>query len=375
MTLHKQLIFLFLVTSVHAQAPVDVVPVQVKALDREIKLPGEIRPYLDVPIYAKVTGFAKKVKVDRGSLVREGDVLVTLEAPEMQAQIVEAQSKVQAIRLQRAEAEAKLASAQSTYDSLKGAAATPGVVAGNDLVVAEKAVEAARAAVNAYQGTLEAAEASVRSLKDLEQYLTVAAPFDGVIIERNVHPGALVGPNSGSSTIPLLHLQQTSRLRLTVAVPEAVVAGIMNGAQVPFTLPAFPGETFHGSISRIAHSLDDKTRTMAVEVDVSNPGLRLAPGMYPEVRWPVRSAKPALLVPPTSIVTTTEQTFVIRVKESMVEWIPVQRGPAVGSLVEVYGSLKQGDMLARRGTDELRVGTRVQVRASNDVPTQGSSKR
>src|SRR5215469_161998 len=375
MTLHRPLTLLFVVACANAQAPVEVVPVQMNAVDREIKLPGEIRPYLDVPIYAKVTGFAKKVNVDRGSLVKEGDVLVTLEAPEMQAQVVEAQSKVQAIRLQRTEAEAKLASALSTYESLKGAAATPGVVAGNDLVVAEKAVEAARAAANAYQGTLEAAEASVRSLKDLEQYLTVAAPFDGVIIQRDVHPGALVGPNSGSSTIPLLRLQQTSRLRLTVAVPEAVVAGIMKGAQVPFTLPAFPGETFHGSVSRIAHSLEDKTRTMAVEIDVGNPGLRLAPGMYPEVRWPVRSAKSALLVPPTSIVTTTEQTFVIRVKDGIVEWVPVQRGPAVGSLVEVYGNLKQGDMLARRGTDELRAGARVQVRASNEVPSHGASKR
>lgn len=371
MTLYRQLIFLCFVAGAYAQALVDVIPVQVKAVDREIKLPGEIKAFLDVPIYAKVTGFAKKVNVDRGSLVKEGDVLVTLEAPEMQAQIVEAQSKVQAIRLQRVEAEAKLASAQSTYVSLKGAAATPGVVAGNDLIVAEKAVEAAQAAANAYQGTLEAAEASVRSLKDLEQYLTITAPFDGVIIERDVHPGALVGPNSGANAIPLLRLQQTSRLRLTVAVPEAVVGGIMNGAHVPFTLPAFPGETFQGSISRIAHSLDDKTRTMAVEADVSNPGLRLAPGMYPEVRWPVRSAKAALLVPPTSVATTTEETFVIRVKNGMVEWVPVQRGPEVGNLVEVYGNLRQGDLLARRGTDELRPGTHVQVRASNDVPSHG----
>jgi len=329
-------------------------------------------PYLDVPIQAKVSGFVKKVNVDRGSIVKEGEILVTLEAPEMQAQIAEAESKVQAIELQRTEAEAKLASVQSTYQSLKSAAETPGVVAGNDLIVAEKAVEAARATVNSYEGTLKAAQASVRSFKDLEQYLTITAPFSGVIIERDVHPGALVGPTSAT---PLLRLRQTSRLRLVVAVPEAIVGGIMNGAQVAFTVPAFPMETFHGVVARVAHSLDDKTRTMAVELDVNNPNLRLAPGMYPEVRWPVRSAKPALLVPPTSIVTTTEQTFVIRVKDGMVEWVPVQRGPAVGSLVEVYGSLKQGDMLARRGTDELRVGTRVQVRASNDVPTQGSSKR
>src|SRR5215469_14062414 len=340
MSAHKLAIFFLFAATLSAQAPVEVVRVESKSVQREIRLPGEILPYLDVLIQAKVSGFVNKVNVDRGSFVKNGETLVTLEAPEMQAQIVEAESKVQAIALQRTEAEAKLASVQSTYQSLKGAAETPGVVAGNDLIVAEKAVEAARATVNSYEGTLKAAQASVRSLKDLEQYLTITAPFSGVIIERDVHPGALVGPTSAT---PLLRLRQTSRLRLVVAVPEAIVGGIMNGAQVPFTVPAYPGETFRGAIARVAHSLDDKTRTMAVELDVNNPGLRLAPGMYPEVRWPVRGARPSALVPPTCIVTTTEQTFVIRVKEGIVEWVPVQRGPAVGSLVEVYGNLKQGD--------------------------------
>jgi membrane fusion protein, multidrug efflux system len=359
MSAHKLGIFFFSAISLLAQVPVEVVRVEAKSVQRDIRLPGEILPYLDVPIQAKVTGFAKRVNVDRGSLVKEGDILVALEAPEMQAQIVEAESKVQAIELQRSEAEAKFASAQSTYQSLKGAAETPGVVAGNDLVVAEKAVEAARAAVNSYEGTLKAAQASVRSLKDLAQYLTIEAPFDGIIVQRDVHPGALVGP---TSTTPLLRLRQTSRLRLVVAVPEPVVGAIMNGAQVSFTVPAFPGETFRGVIARSAHSLDDKTRTMAVELDVNNPGLRLAPGMYPEVRWPVRSPRPSLLVPPTSIVTTTEQTFVIRVKDGKIEWVPITRGSAAENLVEVYGGLKQGDMIVRRGSDELRGGTQVQVK-------------
>src|SRR5215472_4765833 len=113
---HKTLISLPFIASVFAQT-LDVVRVLVEPVERQITLPGEVHAFLDVPIYAKVTGFAKRINVDRGSLVKEGDVLLTLEAPEMQAQILEAQSKVQAIRLQRAEAEAKLASAQSTYDS------------------------------------------------------------------------------------------------------------------------------------------------------------------------------------------------------------------------------------------------------------------
>src|SRR6266849_1571849 len=197
-----------------AQAPVEVVPVQAKMIEREIRLPGEILPYLAVPIHAKVTGFVKKIDVDRGSVVKEGETLATLEAPEMQAQIAEAESKAQAIELQKAEAEAKLASVQSTYDSLKAAAATPGVIAGNDLIVSEKAVEAAHASVRSYEGTLKASRASIQSLKDLEQYLTITAPFDGVIVERDAHPGALVGPASGSGSTPLLRLHQTSRLRL-----------------------------------------------------------------------------------------------------------------------------------------------------------------
>src|SRR5690349_12029445 len=130
MNVPKLLISLLLVTPLLAQAPVEVVSVQAKTIEREVRLPGEILPYLAIPVHAKVTGFVKKINVDRGSAVKEGDTLATLEAPEMQAQIVEAESKAQAIELQRAEAEAKLASVQSTYDSLKAASATPGVVAG-----------------------------------------------------------------------------------------------------------------------------------------------------------------------------------------------------------------------------------------------------
>src|SRR5207248_7130873 len=132
----------------------------------------------------------KQVNVDRGSPVKQGQLLATLEAPEMQAQIVEAQSKAQSVELQRAEAEAKLAGAQSTYEKLKAASATPGVVAENDVVVAQKTVEAAQALVRSYENSIKAAEAQVQSVKDLEQYLTLTAPFDGIITERNVHPGA-----------------------------------------------------------------------------------------------------------------------------------------------------------------------------------------
>ena len=351
----------FLSTPLLAQTPVECVRVVSKSIDRQVRLPGELSPYLSVPIYARVAGFVDRVDVDRGSVVKKGQVLATLVAPETETQIAEASSKAQAVQLQRTEAAAKLSAAQSTYNRLKAASQTPGVVAGNDLEVAEKNVEAAEALVNAYEGSIKAAEASVQSLKALEKYLTITAPFDGIITDRTVHPGTLAGPNSGTGGLPLLKLEQLNRLRLTVAVPEAQVGGIVKNARVPFTLPAFPGETFHGTVRRIAHALEPKTRTMAVELDVANPGFRLASGMYAEVLWPVRKERPALLVPPTSIATTTERTFVIRIKNDVAEWVTVSRGAAAGDLVEVYGALQDSDLIARRGTDELREGTRIKV--------------
>jgi RND family efflux transporter MFP subunit len=366
MNMHKVTFAVLTIAVASAQTPVEVARVVSRGVERQVKLPGEFQPYLHVPIHAKVTGFVESVEVDRGSEVKKGQILAKLVAPEMEAQIAEAQSKVQAVELQRSQAEAKLAGEQSTYDRLKAASATPGVVAENDVIVAQKNVEAAQALVRSYDGSIKAAQASVQAVKALEQYLTITAPFDGIIVEREVHPGALVGPNPGAT--PLLRLQQVSRLRLVVAVPEAEVGGIVPGARVPFTVPAHPGETFNGVVSRIPYSLDEKTRSMAVEMDVSNPGKRLAPGMYPEVQWPVRASKAALLVPPTAIVITTERTFVIRVKNGVAEWVNVARGAAVGDLVEVHGPLAKDDIIVRRGTDEIRDGARVKATTPPSKP-------
>jgi len=189
--------------------------------------------------------------------------------------------------------------------------------------------------------------------------LTLKAPFDGIITERNIHPGALVG--TGTTSPPLLRLHQVSRLRLVVAVPEALVGAMVKGARVPFTVPAYPGETFYGIANLVAHDLDEKTRTMAVELDVKNPDLRLSAGMYPEVQWTVRRPQPSLLVPPTTIVTTTERTFVVRVNNGVAQWVNVSRGARVGDLIEVFGALKDGDTIVRRGTDEIREGARVNI--------------
>jgi RND family efflux transporter MFP subunit len=338
----------------------DLAPVVSKPVSRTIELPGELLPFLSVSLHAKVPSYVDRVLVDRGSMVKQGDLLVEMSAPEMAARIAEAQSKVQAAEADRLQAEALLAAAQSTYDRTKMAAETPGVIAGNELIQAEKQVDAAKALINSRQQASKAAESAVQALNDLEAYLRITAPFDGVVTERLVHPGALVGPGND---IALLVIQQVSHLRLVVPVPEEDVSGITNGSSVTFQVPAWPERSYSGKIARISQALDQKTRTMAVELDVMNRDGSLAPGMYPTAKWPVRRTRPSLFVPRTSVVTTTERTFVIRDQSGQAEWVDVKKGVTEGDLVEVIGNLKSGDRVLRRATDEIREGTPLPLSA------------
>jgi RND family efflux transporter MFP subunit len=331
----------------------ELAPVVSKLLSRTGELPGEFQPFLMVSIHARVAGYVEKVLVDRGSAVKQGQLLAELSAPEMAAKIAEAESRVHAAESDRLQAEAQLAGAESSWEKLKKAAETPGVISGNELTLAEKQVEAVRALVNARRQAVGAAEAAGRALGVMQDYLKISAPFDGVVTERLVHPGALVGP--GADPV-LLVIQQVAHLRLTVAVPEQDVGGIVAGARVEFKVPAFPERTYAGTVAREAHSLDLKTRTMPVELDVLNHDGSLSPGMYPSVKWPIRRTRPSLEVPKTSVVTTAERTFVVRAREGKAEWVDVKKGAPDGDSIEVMGNLGAGEMVVRRATDEMRDG-------------------
>jgi membrane fusion protein (multidrug efflux system) len=319
-----------------AMPRVEVTKVVSKPLDTVAHLEGELTPYEGVAIYARASGFVSDVRVDRGSRVKKGQVLVTVVAPELRAQ--------------RAEVQAKLQGDKATFERLKAASQTPGAVAENEVQMA--------------QATVQADEARLDSLRAIEQYLTVTAPFDGVITERGIHPGALVGPQGPGSSTPMLKLEQVQPLRLTVPVPESLTGAIAMAVPATFTVRAYPGVKFTGTVARIAQSIDTKTRSMPVELDVDNADGRLSPGMFAEVLWPVKRAAHSLFVPPAAIVQSTEKTFVARIRDGVVEQVPVQRGPVQGDLVEVFGGLQEGETIARRGSEELRQGTHVELRAA-----------
>lgn len=353
-------------------------------ISRELKLPGELTAHQEVMLAPKVSGFLERIDVDRGTVVRRGALLAQLSAPELglqrageeaetagaRARRVEAEARVSGARAQRLEAEAQLAAAEATYRRLRGAAEVPGVIAGNELEQARYQAEAQSARVAALRALEEAASAqrtaavereasasaTAKAARVTEDYLRIVAPFDGIITERFTHPGRLVHP-----TEALLRLQQITRLRLTVAVPEGEVARVPIGQSVRFSVPAFPGETFTGTIARPASAVDPTTRTMPVELDVLNPDRRLAPGMFPQVTWPATRTQPSLLVPPSAVAVTTERSFVVRIRDGKAEWVDVRKGIAHRldgtDLIEVFGPLVSGETLALRGTDELRPGT------------------
>jgi RND family efflux transporter MFP subunit len=346
-----------------APPAVDVAAVVSDTLKVIVPLPGELRPYESVPVFSKVGGFVKSIDVDRGSRVTKDQIIARLEAPELLSQRAEADAKLQGARAQLAAAEAKLASDDSTYQRLKAASATAGVVAGNELDVSARIVEGDRAQVKAQQEIVSAATEARQSTAALAAYLDVKAPFAGVVTERNVHPGALVGPaGAAGGADPIVRIETWAELRLIVPVPEAYVAGIGTAKTVEFTVSAYPGRTFTGSIARIAHAVDVKTRTMPVELAVSNGSGDLSSGSFCSVRWPVERHSPTLFVPATAVASTLERTFVVRIRDGKADWVDVRTGVTSGKLVEVFGALQAGDQIAVRGTDELRPGAAVTPR-------------
>lgn len=339
----------------------ELTEVVLKPLERTTTIPGELKAYQTVDIHARVTGFVESIAVDRGSFVQDGQLLAEMSAPELAARRAEAQARIPAVISRKIESQAEHAAAESTYQRLADAAKTPGAVAGNDLVLAEKAVEAERARLESIENTVAAYEAAVRSVEEIEKYLTVRAPFSGVITERQTHVGALAGPE-GPAGMPLFTLEQVSRLRLVAAVPEAYRQSIAPGRRVRFSVAAFPGEVFSAVVARPAFAVDPDTRTMPVELDFANSQTKLTPGMYAEVMWPIRRSDPTLFVPATAIQATTERIFVVRVTNGKAEWVDVRRGIAEGDLVEVFGELSEGDRIVLRATDEIRPGKSVAQR-------------
>ena len=349
-----------------APTNVSTVTVASRKLETTISLPAQLTPYEQVEIYPKVTGFVETVTVDRGSQVQKGQVLVRLTAPELNSQRSQSEAAVRAAQSQLSTAQAKLVSDNGTYLHMVAASKTPGVIAENDVTVANQTVLADKGMVEAAEQNIAAANDALRSVSQTESYLTITAPFAGVVTTRNLHPGALIGPASGAGGAqPILQIVDDKRLRLVVPIPEAQIGAMKAGQLVSFTVPAYPGQTFKAPIRRISGELDEKSRTMPIELDVQNRDGRLSPGSFTTVSWPLEREYPTLFVPSSAVTTDQQHTFVIRVRNSKAEWVTVQTGQSVNGDIEVFGDLASGDQVVKIASDAVHSGDPVRVSASS----------
>jgi membrane fusion protein (multidrug efflux system) len=318
-----------------------------------VPLTAELAPFLQTDIEARSPGYVEKVLVDRGSLVHRGQLLVQLSAPEINSQTAASEANLHQAEADVAQAEAQAAAAESTSEKLQEAAETPGAVAGNELLQSEKQRDAAKALVDSRKAAVRTAKERLQMSQSIESYLRVTAPFDGMITDRYVNPGTLI---DGGHT-PMLKLQQVAHLRLIVPVPETYTGSVVKGMSAVFHVPARPGKSYTAKVARIPNALDQQSRAMMVELDVYNKDGSLAPGMYPTVDWPAGVGENLLFVPSTSVVRTTERTFVITSVNGRAHWVDVQEGIAAGKSVSIRGQISADQIVVKGASDEIREGT------------------
>lgn len=314
-----------------------------KALSSYARLPGLLNPFNEVNLFPKVNGFVKQIFVDRGSQVSKGQLLLTLEAPEMESQLQAANSRfMQALETAGASKE--------KYNRLQQAATEPGSVSPLDLDNAISRMKADMAIANSEKSNMQ-------SVRTMQGYLRIYAPFDGMIVQRNVSPGALVAPGKTTDQ-PMLVLQDTRKLRLEVAIPENYVDKVDLKQPVTFTFNAMPGTEHSAKISRSANALGSM-RSEAIEIDVLNKDGQLKPGMYGEVKIPMLSGAKSLSVPNSAIVRSTEKKYVIVVKNNTAKLVDVKEGLAGKDSTEVFGAISAGDKIILKAGDDIKDGDQI----------------
>lgn len=311
-------------------------------LATSLKIPGELIAYQQVDIYAKVSSFVKSLKVDIGSEVAAGQLLMTLEAPEMTSQLAAAESRLKA-------QEAVYTGSKANYDRLLETSKTPGTISKNDL-------DQAIAKRNSDLAQLNAARASYKEVGSIQNYLEIRAPFSGVISARNVNLGAYVGPSGKGSDLPIFTLQEQKHLRLAVSIPELYTGYLKAGDDVTFTVKSKPSALFTAKVKRLSGALDLRLRAERVEMDVPNLTKQLLPGMVADVSIKLPSSVSTFIVPKLAVINGAEGVFVIRSKNNKAEKVQVKKGRETEDKIEIYGEINDGDVLVSQASEEIHNG-------------------
>lgn len=362
-------------------APSDLEPVAVALVQRaplvsSLTLSGAFRPFQEVDVHAKVAGYIRRIYVDVGDKVREGQVLADLEIPELNAQVLGAEATIRrsqdSIRRAQSEvdrAESAHAAAHFAYSRLKQAsAARPGLIAEQELddssakdKESEAQVASARAALAEAQSQLGVYEASRKQFAALEAYAHITAPFSGVVTKRYADTGALIQAGTASNTqaMPVVCLAEWAKLRLVLPVPESAVPDVRLGSTVDVRVPAIH-RTFQGRVARFADALDQQTRTMQTEIDVENRDGSLVDGMYAETNLVLKQKDDALTVPIQAVQREGAGGSVLIVDAGgRIQRREVTLGQEGNDHVEILSGLSEKDRVVVGNRSQLKPGDRV----------------
>src|SRR5579863_2553237 len=366
-------------TGVEASGPTitaGVTKVAKKSLGRQITLSSELVPFQEIDVYAKESGYVRKLDVDYGTRVKAGQVIAVLEIPELEAQLQEDQSEIKNAANQVTRAQHELSRYQAQYNALhlqytrlnEVSEKQPGIVAqqevddaqGKDLAAASQ-VDAGKAALDAAQSQLSVTRAKLSHDQSLFDYSRITAPFAGTITDRYANLGTLVQAGTGSSTqaMPIVRLSQDDLFRLVIPVPESYVQYIHVGDHVDVRVPSL-NQTFPGKVARFSVDVREDTRTMHTEVDVPNPKRVLLPGLYADADLALDRKVDVLSVPVQAVNHEGNKSTVFVVgPNGELQDRPVQLGLQTSSDAEITSGVNEGDQVVVSDRSGLKAGEKV----------------
>jgi len=361
-------------------ATVAVARVTTRDLSRDLNLTAEFRPYQEIDVMAKVAGYIKKINVDIGDRVHQGQLIASLEIPEMADEQRKAQAEVDRSEAQVTQAQDEVRRAQSnyqianlSYERLSTVTKNrPGLVAQQEVddaqaksTNADAQVSAAKSNVNAAQHQVAVAKAELARIQTLYQYTQVTAPFDGVVTKRYADTGSMIQAGTASQTqaMPVVRLSQNNLLRLILPVPESAVPTVHIGQQVDVHVNTLH-RTFPGKVVRFADKLAPDTRTMDTEVDVPNPSLILIPGMYAEVDLTLQRADHAVTVPVTAVDAESNKVMIVGT-DNRLQSRDVKPGLETANQVQILSGLRDGELVVVGSRAALQPGTTVKPKITD----------
>ncbi|EON75707.1 efflux transporter, RND family, MFP subunit [Lunatimonas lonarensis] len=336
----------------------ETITLQQEDLKGSISLPGELRSFESVAIYPKITGYVQSIKVDRGSKVKKGDVIVQIEAPEVMAELSAAKAKVLQAEGFAQSATSKLSTTKDQFDRIQKTAQTPGTVSASDLLRIENQLQEEEANAASAQSALEAAKYQLQAAQQMANYLTIRAPFDGIVTERNVHTGTFVSAQSGDK--PMFRMEMNDVLRLEIPVPESYSGLDFGSDSLSFTLNTQSGKSFKAKVSRQSGSLQNASRTEIIEADVPNKNGSLKAGSFAQVKVNYKK-EGSIIIPNAALITSMEDRFVVKVVNGEAQRVSVRKGISQNGQTEIFGDLQPGDIIHKNPSETIQTGDRVKV--------------